>query len=682
MGSKVVKLCVRHMTMLLVVLVAVASLVMSVSVASASSVTEKNLPNDLSRGGVVPVVSPEGTCTAANGTWSGTGADQIVWDFSQDCTFTVQSARLSHSLDDYKQLPWYVYRTQIVALRIQSWEFSGSDLNMNGLFEDLATMISVIGLEHLDVSHVSNLMNLFCDDYALQRVSGLSGWDTSNVTVVQGAFARNFVLNTLNISGWDLSKVTNWAGMFDVWGTGRIPGLHLLRLKQGQTIPADAFSHYQANWNGISWVSDDSTWHGQPAVDGVGVAAHSGPAWYGLAGIPVSVTFDANGGAGTAPGKITGTFPGPAVTIPSISAITRHGSGYRTDGWSSDNTATHNEYVPDQQVFLPLDDVDTTLYAVWKALPVPTVSDVVPVAGGNGLTRTLKVTGTVPVGSDWAATESADKVEVAPERASGSSAYPVSAVQGTIDAANCTLSACPWTATFPATSFFDDDETGQGVSYAFKAKLTTTSDGDSTESTTYPTKTVDVVRPSIETSPSTLVFDKRNRTVSGKVWSADGDYHQPSRLGESDFSVRIEWPAGSSPASTTLKCASGVASVDGVPSSAAACSSFASGPNAGMFKLPIPSGVRFFGTAELIAYDAPAAGTITQTGVGVDHPNASVSVPLDLTVPRVTSMPLTGADWRSLLRRYLPLALALAIAALISVRAAKWRRRADASLRI
>ncbi|MCO6558876.1 MAG: hypothetical protein J6575_05575 [Bifidobacterium sp.] len=314
---------------------------------------------------------------------------------------------------------------------------------------------------------------------------------------------------------------------------------------------------------------------------------------------------------------------------------------------------------------MPLDAVDTTLYVVWKPLPVPSVTDVVPEAGVSGLTESLKVSGTVPVGDGWASVEAVDKVEVSPERASGSGFAAVPTVQGTIDTAGCTATSCAWSASVPASLFAADDLAGPGLGYAFKAKLTTASDGDSAVSATYPTRTVDVVAP----VPANLAFDKSARTVSGTVYGSADATH---RVGETNFTVKVTWPGSSSPASTTLTCAAGVASPAG-----ATCPTGSDGA----FSIPIPSGVLLAGDAQIETADAPAADTITSTGVGSEHPNVSAVATLDVTMPVVSALPMTGESWRSKFDRYLPLALATLAAALVTAAVSRLRRRNAISLR-
>jgi len=74
-----------------------------------------------------------------------------------------------------------------------------------------------------------------------------------------------------------------------------------------------------------------------------------------------TVTFNANGGSGTAPESITADS-GSTVTLPSNSGIKR--SGYAFDGWNTKNDGTGTNYSAGSSLTLK---ADATLYAKWTA---------------------------------------------------------------------------------------------------------------------------------------------------------------------------------------------------------------------------------------------------------------------------------------------------------------------------
>ncbi|WP_143242443.1 hypothetical protein [Bifidobacterium bohemicum] len=208
-------------------------------------------------------------------------------------------------------------------------------------------------------------------------------------------------------------------------------------------------------------------------------------------------------------------------------------------------------------------------------------------------------------------------------------------------------------------SFVSDDPAGSGVEYRFKARPTTTADGDLAVSATYPTRMmVDVVAPVFATGGGNvdrLRFDPKAQMVRGWVFSSADE---AGRAGESSFSVTVTRPAGSSTTATTLKCESGAAVIDGAPAPSASCpAAGASADEAGVFALPVPRGVLLQGDASATVSDV-----------------ANVSAPsrFDMTMPTVSALPKTGGqapiEW---LRR----ALLAVVAVVFALSAALARRQ-------
>lgn len=279
----------------------------------------------------------------------------------------------------------------------------------------------------------------------------------------------------------------------------------------------------------------------------------------------------------------------------------------------------------------------------------------------GGVAGKVKVSGTVPQGGGIYALQAGDAIEVAlMPKASPSSTVPTvgtpaAAGDVTLNTTSCMPTACDWSATFPMSALSDADDVGQGMSYVFRARLVTASNGDSDYAFSTG-KQADVVAPAVAGAS----FDKNARTVSSSVWSSGDATKQSNRVKETNFSVTVTWPTGSSPVSTTLTCNSGTADVAG-----ATCPTSGSGD--GTFTLPVPAGVLLEGDSQMTAKDAPV--TAEPTLVGSGEPNVSSTVTFDTTMPVVTALPLTGGDapadwWHRIL---LPALAAAAMVLLVDV---------------
>ncbi|MCL2392467.1 MAG: BspA family leucine-rich repeat surface protein [Oscillospiraceae bacterium] len=75
-------------------------------------------------------------------------------------------------------------------------------------------IVSFHGLEHIDTSVATHMNGLFTGAHDLTTFNGISGWNTSNVTMTTGMFMMLDSLTTLDLSGWNTSSVTNMGSMF------------------------------------------------------------------------------------------------------------------------------------------------------------------------------------------------------------------------------------------------------------------------------------------------------------------------------------------------------------------------------------------------------------------------------------------------------------------------------------
>ena len=80
-------------------------------------------------------------------------------------------------------------------------------------FRELKNLTSVVGLNNLDTSTVTDMAGMFYECQSLQSLD-LSSFDTSNVTDMGGMFDGCYSLQSLDLSSFDTSKVTFMSRMF------------------------------------------------------------------------------------------------------------------------------------------------------------------------------------------------------------------------------------------------------------------------------------------------------------------------------------------------------------------------------------------------------------------------------------------------------------------------------------
>jgi len=93
-----------------------------------------------------------------------------------------------------------------------------------------------------------------------------------------------------------------------------------------------------------------------------------------------TVTFNANGGTGTAPSTVT-VSSGESITVPDGSGLSR--TGYVFNGWNSSSDGTGMKF-PAKTYFTPWENI--TLYAVWVEASSITYTVTYNINGGTGTT--------------------------------------------------------------------------------------------------------------------------------------------------------------------------------------------------------------------------------------------------------------------------------------------------------
>lgn len=87
--------------------------------------------------------------------------------------------------------------------------------NMNDMFSMCVSLSKLTGLENWDTSKVKNMATMFFSCLKLSDLSSLSNWNTSNVTDMSQMFSSCPELTDLfGLKNWDVSNVTNMSSMF------------------------------------------------------------------------------------------------------------------------------------------------------------------------------------------------------------------------------------------------------------------------------------------------------------------------------------------------------------------------------------------------------------------------------------------------------------------------------------
>ena len=114
-------------------------------------------------------------------------------------------------------------------------DFVGMNPDSSYLLYYNENLVDVSGLAGWDASQVTNLSGFFADCYHLTNLTGLENWDVSNVNRMSGTFSNMIALTDISaLSNWDTSNVTNMWGLFSEdgdlvnlsplanWGTGKV----------------------------------------------------------------------------------------------------------------------------------------------------------------------------------------------------------------------------------------------------------------------------------------------------------------------------------------------------------------------------------------------------------------------------------------------------------------------------
>jgi surface protein len=89
-----------------------------------------------------------------------------------------------------------------------------ANANSRSLFEGLTELVSIEGIEKLNVSEVVNMRGMFYNVSAIQELN-LSSWNVSNVNSMFDMFTGTTLLRKINLSNWDTTNVVDMTRIFD-----------------------------------------------------------------------------------------------------------------------------------------------------------------------------------------------------------------------------------------------------------------------------------------------------------------------------------------------------------------------------------------------------------------------------------------------------------------------------------
>ena len=110
---------------------------------------------------------------------------------------------------------WVTYRYDVTTVVFdESFANYHDTCSTNGWFRWYTKLTSVIGLNNLDTSNVTDMSNMFLNCYRLEELD-LSNFDTSKVTDMSRMFNDCTSLEELDLSRFNTSMVTDMSGMFE-----------------------------------------------------------------------------------------------------------------------------------------------------------------------------------------------------------------------------------------------------------------------------------------------------------------------------------------------------------------------------------------------------------------------------------------------------------------------------------
>ena len=169
-------------------------------------------------------------------------------------------------LSGAKNVPKFLF-DMLKSSKAKTIDLTNTSLASN--IKDLSTAfcndqaVEEIDMTGFDISHITDMTNMFSGDINLTKIIGLSTWNVENVTSMNSMFAGDTALTNLDLSNWKPLKVTNMAAMFK-----GCSGLKSITLNWGtNTQNVQNFSEMFANDNNLQTIDGIGEWNVSNATD-------------------------------------------------------------------------------------------------------------------------------------------------------------------------------------------------------------------------------------------------------------------------------------------------------------------------------------------------------------------------------------------------------------------------------
>ena len=173
----------------------------------------------------IPILLTVGEDAVASGEYKENGSN-TAWVIDADGKLTVEGTGEFADGGGYKRAPWYEQRELITSVEIK---LTGTR-NASYMFYGCSNLASV-DVSGFDTSQITNMNGMFCNCDSLRKLD-LSGFDTSSVASMIGMFEECNSLLNLNVSGFNTSRVMDMSWMF--YGCGALSNLDVSGFDTGK----------------------------------------------------------------------------------------------------------------------------------------------------------------------------------------------------------------------------------------------------------------------------------------------------------------------------------------------------------------------------------------------------------------------------------------------------------------